>query len=143
MNELKKLWNDLPPYVKLGIVGLGGYVAYLKVGGLLSGLKTKALIDKEKVSAKAQGQKPSMGEYDYVVQANVIKNAKGWFDDDEDAVYSALRKIKNDLDYLNLEQAFQDVAQQDLVSYLRDFLSSSELGQCNTILAKNGVKYRI
>jgi len=143
MNELKKLWKELPPMVRFGIIGLGGYYAYLKIGGVFKSLKGKARINQALAEAEAKGQKQTMGDYDYVVQARKIYNANNWYNDDEDAVYGVMSRIKNDVDFVKMEEAFQDIAQTDMISYIRDFLSSSEIGICNERLAKNGVTYRI
>ena len=143
MNELKKLWKELPPMVRLGIIGLGGYYAYLKIGGVFKSLKGKARINQALAEAEAKGEKPNLGDYDYVVLARKIYNAKSWYNDDEEAVYAVMSRILNDYDFIKMEEAFQDIAQTDMISYIRDFLNSEEIGKCNERLAKNGVTYRI
>jgi len=142
MNELKKIWTDLPATVRLAIVGVGGYFVYLKIKGTIESLKGQAALDKAKREAAAKGQVASLSDYEYSQLARKIYNADGWPTDDEDAVYSALRRLKNDYDFVKLEEAFQDVNQTDMISYVKKFLDSSEIGNCNQILIKQGIKYR-
>lgn len=142
-SDFSKIWNQLPPVVRLAIYGVGGFYAYTKLKSFSRRLGTKAKRDEALADAEGKGQKQTMGDYDYVVQAKKLYNSFAWYNDDEDAVYGVFRRIKNDVDYIKLDEAFYDTTKEDMSSYLISRLSNSEQGKVNEVLAKSGVKYRL
>ena len=112
-SDFSKTWNQLPPMVRLAIYGVGGFYAYTKLKSFSKRLGTKAKRDEALAEAESKGQKQTMGDYDYVVQAKKLYNAFRWYNDDEDAVYGVFRRIKNDVDYIKLDEAFYDTTKED------------------------------
>lgn len=89
----------------------------------------------------------------YQILAGEIFNAKGYFDDDEEAVYEAFRKINTQTDYNKLKTAFISRypssmyntltlgAYSDLKSYLNTFLSTPEMAVISSILGPKGISF--
>ena len=142
-SDLSKTWNELPAYVRLAIYGIGGFYIYTKLSAWGKGLGDKAKRQRALAEAEATGQQPTMGDYDYVTQAKKLYNAFSWYSDDEDAAYGVFRRIKNDVDFIKLDEAFYDISKEDMIPYINSYLSNSEQGKINDILAKAGVKYRL
>lgn len=141
--DFAKTWNELPAYVRLAIYGIGGYYIYTKLSIFKKRLGSKAA-RKEAISvAESEGQKQTLGDYDYVIQAKTLYNAFRWYNDDEDAVYSVFRRMKNDIDFIKLDEAFFDISKEDMIPYVNSRLSKSEQGKVNDVLAKQGIKYRL
>lgn len=67
---------------------------------------------------------------------------------DEDAIYAVIEKMKNDLDVLNLIQAFgsrrKSFSWEDanLGGFLADELNEKEIEKVNSMLASKNIKYR-
>ena len=142
-SDLSKTWNELPAYVRLAIYGIGGFYIYTKLSAWGKGLGDKAARNRAIAEAEAKGQKPSKGEYDYVTYAKQLYNAFSWYSDDEDAAYSVFRKLENDIDFIKLDEAFYDISKEDMIPYVNSYLSNSEQGKINDILAKRGIQYRL
>lgn len=58
-----------------------------------------------------------------------IKKAKGIFNDDELAVYSAFKTVRNKAQVSQLAETFQREYGMDLVEFLRDFMNEKELAR--------------
>lgn len=68
--------------------------------------------------------------------AQQIWNAKGVFNDDEDAVYLALSRLKSRVTLTLLTDYFKGNYGTTLTNYLQSFLDQSEMGKVNEILKK-------
>lgn len=96
--------------------------------------------------------KLSYPESEYYDLADTIYTAmQAEFTEDEDAIYTAFRRLKTDADYLKLKLVYgkrpiglwgfrNDL---NLVQSLRSLLNDQELYYVNRILAKAGIKYRV
>lgn len=61
--------------------------------------------------------------------ADSIYNAKGIFDDNEDAIYNAFKSIKAKTQLSQLSDVFKNKYGKDLYNYLTSFLDEEELGK--------------
>jgi hypothetical protein len=59
--------------------------------------------------------------------ANDIYDAKGYFNDDEDQVFSVFRAMKTQSQVAALGKRFNQVYSKDLYSYLKGFLNDDEM----------------
>ena len=140
--------KDLNPYVKLGVFAVGGYLIY-RFGTKAIAVLEVSDTEKEQAKAKAKGMKETYSGYEYNQFASTLMEASGIFNDDEELVYGIFRKLKNDADYLALDEAFGEYdagwfsSSKSMVQYLRSFLNNSELRKVNSILAARNIKYRI
>jgi len=140
--------KDLNPYVKLGVFAVGGYLIYRFGTKAVAALEVTET-DKELVKAKAKGIKKSYSSYEYNQFAGTLMQSSGYFDDDEELVYGIFRKLKNDADYLALDEAFGTYdagwfsSSKSMTQYLRSFLNNEEVRKINKILAQRSIKYKI
>lgn len=97
--------------------------------------------------------KPTFNSSQYTSFANGIFNSVGVFYDDQTIVYSYLRRLKNDLDFLLLVKAFGKRITgvygfreyRNMQEYLQYYYADHEgvIKQFNIILASKGIKQRI
>lgn len=97
--------------------------------------------------------KPSYNATTYTSFANGIYNSVGYFYDDQTIVYSYLRRLKNDLDFLLLVKAFGKrktgvygfQEYRNMQEYLQYYYADHEgvIKQFNVILSTKGIKQRI
>ena len=140
--------KDINPYVKLGVFAVGGYLIY-RFGSKALAVLEVSDTDKEQAKARAKGMKETYSAYEYNQFANTLTEAQGTFDDDEELVYGIFRKLKNDADYLALDEAFGEYdagwfsGSKSMVQFLRSFLNNEEVRKVNNILAERNIKYQI
>jgi hypothetical protein len=89
----------------------------------------------------------------YKSWANQIEVAGFGLGTDEQAIYSIFRKLKNNADYLALEQAWGKPTRKTydfavpldytLSQFLRYEMGDSEINKLNYILQTKGIKYRV
>lgn len=60
--------------------------------------------------------------------AKIIHDAKGYFNDDESAVYGVFRALKTKTQISSLSKGFFDLYKTDLFGYLQNFLNLNEMG---------------
>jgi hypothetical protein len=143
--DFGRAWEGIPPSARLVIYGLGAYAIYKGVQYAFS--YVGGAIDKEEAKYKGKGYRATLSPAEYMNLASQIRNANGAFyeDDDEAAVYSALMKLNNPIDWLELQKAFgvekggwfsDDMT---LIEYLRDFLNREEITKVNNILAQRNI----
>jgi hypothetical protein len=155
MNKIKsnQIFNVI--YVVLGFVILN------KILEMFSSLTGENLQEGEKeqdqgnigaTESELQNSLLSYPESEYFDLADTIYTAlQAEFNEDEDAIYTAFRRLKTDADYLKLKLVYgkrpiglwgfrNDL---NLVQSLRSLLNDQELYYVNRILAKAGIKYRV
>jgi hypothetical protein len=141
--DFGRAWEGIPPSARLVIYGIGAYTIYKGVQYAFS--YVGGAIDKEEAKFKGQGYKATLSPAEYMNLAGQIRAAKGFLNDDEAAVYSALMKLNNPIDWLELQKAFgieeggwfgKDMT---LIEYLRDFLNREEIAKVNNILAQRNI----
>ena len=115
--------------------------------------KNEKLFEGEKTPDKKLSYPPSQ----YITWADKLEDAfENFWGTDEDAIYSVLRKLKTNNDWLELNRAFGQRSYLDFydtefitgkkVNLLRWFqleLDTKEKEKCNAILKSKGIKYRI
>lgn len=67
---------------------------------------------------------------------DIIHNAKGLFNDDEDAVYSVFEKLKTKSQVSFLALRFNERYNASLKNYLKSFLNNSEMANVANIINK-------
>ena len=100
-----------------------------------------------------KGQKPTYNTSQYRTFANSIFNSVGYTYDDPSIVYTNLRRLKNDLDFLLLTKAFGKKLSgfygfreyRTLQEYLQYYYADHDkvIFYFNRILASKGIKQRI
>ena len=137
-------------------VAIGGYIAY-RVYRKKNPTDASALAQDEK-DAKLKGQVLSYTYSSYQGLADTIFNA--WFQNfnifnpvDETIILSAINKMKNDLDVLQLIRAFGKrrapipfgsffTSDVTLPEWLSIGLNESEIKAVNDVLAKKGISFK-
>jgi hypothetical protein len=156
---------SLPPWAKgaiaVGVLAGAAYVLH-KVATAPKNLKlTQGNREqtnqelKEEQQIKEQGKKATMTKSQMSSAANVIFNAMDGYGTDEDAIMRQMRKIKNDLDYLGVSNAFgtREVSSGKwnpepnfkgrLAGALQNDLSDYWINLINKHLRSKGVKYKV
>lgn len=145
--------------ISIGTIGVG-YLAYK----LITNTSKKIAENKDVNAVKSdltklasQGQKLSYTEGSYGIFASKILQACAGYGTDEEAIYSVFRAMKKDIDFAKLievfgrrtipcdswSRPFDNCGDGNMVELLTSELDSSEISQCNAILQKAGIKYRI
>lgn len=75
--------------------------------------------------------------------AEILKNAKGLIDDDEDAVQKVFRSLQDKTQVASISWAFYHNHKKDLWQYLRSFLSDREMKTLVTDPVKKLPNYRL
>ena len=143
--DFGRAWEGIPPSARLIVYGLGAFAIYKGVQYAFS--YVGGAINKEEAELKGKGYRATLSPAEYKNLASQIRNANGSFyeDDDESAVYSALMKLNNPIDWIELQKAFgiEDGGwlgdDMDLSEFLRDFLSKDEITKVNNILAQRNI----
>lgn len=138
-------------YGKYVLLALAAYLLYkkLKKTNLFGGNKSQSDIARmleEDESLQVQGT-ATLSEHDAAKVAETIKNAWGVFNDDEEAIYSAFRRIRNLADLLLVIEKYGYYqsnalnAAEDLPTSLQKRLSRTEREKLNKILSERGIDY--
>lgn len=73
--------------------------------------------------------------------ADKLWDAKGWYNDDEDAVYAVFREMNYQTSLSSLADYFLSYKGKDLLTWLKDFLSEDEMKNLASIISKYKVGY--
>jgi len=159
-NFLKESFSGLPAWAKglisVGVVAAVGYTLY-KMSKKFSPEQQRENEENKDVETEIQ---KSVKKYplsyplsQYKSWANQIEVAGFGLGTDEAAVYSIFRKLKNDSDYLALQQAWGKPTRKTydwavplnytLSQFLRYEMSDTEVNKLNYILQTKGIKYRV
>jgi hypothetical protein len=152
--------KEKTPIKNVIAVGLGAGLAfgiYKLIGkdirNAINKRKNNTLFDEEKSPDKKLSYKPSQ----YITWADKLEDAFEYiWGTDEDAIYSILRKLKTNNDWLELNRAFgmrtyRDYTDSEFmfgkdVNLSRWFqleLDTKEKAKCNAILKSKGITYRV
>lgn len=154
MSKSGNIIQSAPPWAKGVLIVAGtavtvfvGYQIYKKIKSLK---ESKDARTDEKYFEK-QGQTASYPLSNYKQFADAIyaaRHGNNVLGTDEDSIYNIISKMKNDIDILNLINAFGmkrksfSLEDANLGGYLTDELDAKELDKVNGILASNNIKYR-
>ena len=159
-NFAKESFSSLPSWAK-GVISIAvvagiGYVLYKLSKKLNPESQRQEAENKDVESEIQQSVKKHPLSYplsQYKSWANQIEVAGFGLGTDEEAIYSIFKKLKNDSDYLALQQAWGKPTRKTydwavpldytLSQFLRYELSDSEISKLNYILASKGIKYRV
>jgi len=143
-------------------VGVVAYLMFKKSGSLLSSVKkftgqattediNKSTTEDIKILNK-QGIKPTYYASQYVLFADKLYNAmitsNPFQGTDEEAIYSVMRLMKNDVDINMLVKSFGTRRMEfslkggGLAAFLQDDLDNKEMAMVNKILSNNKINYR-
>jgi len=144
------------PFTWTLVIGIGAFALYRIGKAVAQGLKPKPPTTEEEIKDEVQELertlKPTYANSQYPGFANQMyaaRHGNNVFGTDEDTIYRVLAQMKNNLDFAKLVEAFGkrrlsfSLTQGDLIAFLSDELSDSEVAACNSILAGNGIKYRV
>ena len=153
--------NERTPIKNVLAIGIGAGIAYglykilgKDIRGAINDKKNKELFEKEKSGDKKLSYKPSQ----FITWADKLEDAfENFWGTDEDAIYSVLRKLKTNNDWLELNKAFGNRNYLDLydeefwppgkkvnlLRWLQLELDTAEKKKCNEILKSKGITYRI
>lgn len=91
---------------------------------------------KEVPKKDLQAVKKQLDNFDPKPIADMIYNAAGVFNDDEDAVYSAFSMLKSKAELSLLADYFQRLYKKSLFEYIQSFLNAEELSNVNDVVSK-------
>lgn len=103
----------------------------------------------DKAILEAKGVSLTYPKGQYITFADTINAAFGFFNDDEDAIYAVFNQLRNDLDFLELKEAYglrpsvYQGTNQTLSEALKSRLDSTEIAKINSILRTNNITYQI
>lgn len=165
MSTLGKKWDDLPGWAKGGIAVAGllmaagiGYGIYRGVKGWLKMAderEEKKATGDEIDKLKKSGVKPTLNPSQIKDMSNQLKTAFEGYGTDKSTVQKVFARVMNDLDMLNLKNAFgiQTISsgklnpEPDKSGTLGEIMSNEmtvkEIFDINMVLAKRGIKNRI
>lgn len=67
--------------------------------------------------------------------AKLVYNSTSWYNDDEEQLYGAIRSAGSDVNLSYVAYVFQEQYKSDMLSYIENFLNSSELSNVKTIIS--------
>ena len=173
-NKVFDYYKELPAWAK-GVVIVGGIaIVYFTTKQFLNRIKKQAqqkkneeVINTVKAETKKleeTGLRPSYNDSQYNSWADKLQSVFkgcdfsagssniGIYTDSANALYTILKQLKNDVDFLKLQTAwgsnrkYPDCAwgsvEGNLNHAVADELADGEIKQANSILAKQGITYR-
>jgi hypothetical protein len=113
---------------EVGARQLAGNVDLTSRGGAVV---VSQIAKKDLGSAKA-----SLHNFDPKIPGDMIYEAHGFWNDDEDQVYNAFASLKNRAELTLLSDYFKRLYKRELFEYIQNFLNSAELAKINDIVKK-------
>jgi hypothetical protein len=142
--------QGMPRKMKYGLILAGIIVGVIILSVVVWKIKTRFRAWKsaqenkaEQQALQAQGIELSYNPNEYVGFANKLYNAMDGWGTDEDAILEVYEKLRNDLDFLELEAAFGSKDGYTLQEWLRGDLSDYYFDKINGMLQSQGVTKRI
>jgi hypothetical protein len=166
-NSIASLWNGIPAWGKLLIIGGGAFVAYKFGKKLISSSRLDATtrdakqeedgwnsVFQQSVQSGDKTEQPSLSKVELKSMANIIETSMDGRGTDEDAIYNVFRRLQNNADFAGLQAAFgtrtidsgyfwDSDFKGSLISCINEEMDSSEKGKLNNILKSKGIKYRV
>lgn len=139
---MKKWFNSLSPTMQVITVIIIAVVLFFlfRVVKSYSGrLASFSESVGEQAALSSQGVHRSYTQIQYNSMANQLYYAMKGVGTDEETIYSVIQKIKNDQDFIALENAFGIRDTYNLQAWIRGDLSTSEVQKVNSILSNNGI----
>lgn len=140
--------NTIDLLIKLGVFGGVAVVAWLILRRL--GL-TQTRLEREgntniaetftKIDVENQKQRATLTEGELRATAAKIKNAWGFFNDDEEAVYNAFNRLNNYDDLMLLIRYYGINKNKGLEDDITGKMSEREVQKINDILAKKNINF--
>lgn len=84
-------------------------------------------------------KKPSYPDSYYATFADQLYAAMDGWGTDEESIYNVMYKIKNDVDYMKLVEAFGVRDSESLSEWISGDCNTKEINEINSILKNNGV----
>ena len=127
--------------IKYGVTLAGLYIVYKlaqKVGIIpsqeskaetqnLQALENASVWDYNKFLSSLPGGALLLTQAGAAAYVNDLWNATGYFNDDEEAIYGVFRAMRTQSQISALAKRFNQLKNQDLYSYLRNYLNDNEM----------------
>ena len=103
----------------------------------------------DKAILEAKGMTLTHPKAQYITFADTIHGAYGWAWDSNNVIYETIGKLKNDLDFLQLKEAYGVRASTymgtmgTMEENMRWRLNANEIAKINSILRLNNISYQI
>lgn len=138
-----------PVYIAYAAIGVGIVYLLFKTGQKIGVIETKATKAEEKNLSsdwltpipyenwkKKTGYKIPSAVENFVISGlvNKIYDAKGFFNDDEDAVYNFFRKLESKMQASATAFYFKKEFGRDLSAYLASFMNAEEIQKVTDII---------
>jgi acyl-CoA-binding protein len=123
---------DLKKYIPYAIGLIVIYIIYKQFTGAKAKVKLVDNLDifsyQKWIDTKAKFPKAQqLSSPEIIALVDRIYNAKGYFNDDEQAIYGVFRAMKTQSQISALAKRFNQLKAQDLYSYLKNYLNEEEL----------------
>lgn len=155
-NFLNKRWQDRGFIERAGIIGgsvaliLFGRKAYKNLIVKIRENKYKNLVQSEQSELENKGQQLTFPKSNYFTFADQLDQAFQYAGTDEQSIYNIFSKMKNDLDILELNNAFGKRSiyffgigdDLTLPKAIREELDQDEISVINKMLYAKKIKYR-
>jgi len=125
-------------FLVVSIIGTAIYLAGRKKGKTTEIQKGDVLPDtyeKELVQLSKESGSPMLNRIDHKRIANAIRSSFGFFNDDENKIYTALKTIPSKSDYYLVVREFGLFKTMDMNDSLNYYLNDSEMAAVNNILS--------
>ena len=137
-----KDFNKLNIYVKLviGIVIIIVIAIAIQRISIWAKMQSSQFqLNQEQAVYEAQGLKLTYPPTQYNTYADTLENSDGTWNDDEEAIYTVFRSMRNDLDVLELEKKYRASHGRSIADFLTDVFYRYEIEEVNAILAGNSI----
>ena len=138
LEEFKKL----NPYVKLiiGVVALIIiYTAIIRFSAWYKIKSSQFELNQEQSVYQNQGQLLSYPPTQYQTYADTLASSTHWYNDDEQSIYTVFKKMRNDLDILELEKKYRVSYGRTISEFLSAVFNRTEINEVNAILRSNQI----
>lgn len=151
---MKQFWNNLSSMQKVFVIVIAIillWVFWNTLQGYYMTAKNTLQNTGEMAGLQSQGITPTYTAAQYSDMADSLFTAMDGYGTNEDKIYAVFNKLRNDADFIKLDQAFgvrgatDDLfgfyAATDLQGWIIDDLDSSEITKLNNILRKKGISH--
>lgn len=146
MKKVGEWFRSLPPSYQFLVIAIVAFVVWRIYVKFTAYQKANASSVAQKAELKVleeKGIKPSFAQYTYDSWAEKLYTAMKGAGTDEGMIFSVFKQLKNDVDFIRLDQAFGIRDTYTMRVWLKDDLSSSDIQAINAGLKVKGLTKRI
>ena len=143
---IKKWFNELPPGYQFLVIAIVVFVLAraIKKAQAMNKAVTAGLGSKTELQLLASNQiKPSYAKYTYDSWADKLYKAMKGIGTDNDMVFAVFNSLKNDADYIKLDQAFGMRDTYTMKEWVHGDLSTTKINTINSGFKTKGMTKRI